>query len=333
LRLAVVGIAAATLIHFIRAEDVHRARVLVTQVGWPLALVLLPTLLALSLDAAGWELLLSVLGHTVSWRRMLELRLSVEALVLALPGGSLAGEVAKVALLGRRTGVPASRGGASLALTKASLITSDGLYLAVAAVIAWASARARGGALWPAGLAAGGALFTAVIGIGMFALLREASLATRFAAWLGGLGSVRLRSWIEARGHAVADIDDSARTFFAAPLAVRIRCVIPFALEWFVEGAETILILKLLGAPLGIGDLLLLDAVGSLLRVLVFFVPAGLGIQDAAAILLLRGFGVPDPVPLGTAYIVIKRTKEVFWIAAGSLFLAVRRDLWRSTNA
>ena len=63
---------------------------------------------------------------------MLELRLSVEAIVLAMPGGSVAGEAAKIALLERRAEVPLAAGAASLALTKLQLIASDALYLSLA---------------------------------------------------------------------------------------------------------------------------------------------------------------------------------------------------------
>jgi len=141
------------------------------------------------------------------------------------------------------------------------------------------------------------------------------------------------RGWIAARRGGFADIDEAARTFFAAPRARRLLCAVPFMMEWLVEGAETLLILRLLDVPIGLAEALVIDALGSLLRVLVFFVPAGLGVQDAATILLLRHFGVPDPIALGTAAVVVKRTKEVFWIVAGaSLFVGTRDSRSRSND-
>jgi len=133
-RLAVTAVAVLALFRLVRPDDVRRATVLIRAVGWPLGLVLLPTLVALGLDAAGWRAILRELGYLVPWRRLLELRLSVEALVLAVPGGSLAGEAAKLALLSRRWSVPATTAGATLALTKAHLISTDALYLGAAAI-------------------------------------------------------------------------------------------------------------------------------------------------------------------------------------------------------
>lgn len=333
-RLAVLAVALLALVHFlVRPRDLAHARALLGSVGWPLALVLLPTLVAMAVDAVGWRFIIRALGHVVSVRRLLELRLSVEALVLALPGGSLAGEVAKIALLSRRTGVPSARVGASLALTKACLFLTDGLYLGVATLWAWAELRGKTGvATWPFALGTGAAALTAVIGVAMFALLREHTLATRLTTWISRWAGARVWRWIDARRAGIAEIDEAARDFFAAGWRARLRCLAPFALEWFVEGAETILILRLLGAPVGLGPLLLLDAAGSFLRAAIFVVPAGLGVQDAAMILLLRAFGVGDAVALGAAYVVIKRIKEVCWIGAGTSFLAVRRDLWRRGN-
>jgi uncharacterized membrane protein YbhN (UPF0104 family) len=334
LRLAVAAAAVLALFHLVRPEDFRRAAGLIASVGWPLVLVLLPTLAALGLDAAGWRAILGELGYPVPWRRMLELRLSVEALVLAVPGGSLAGEAAKLALLTRRWSVPPTRAGATLALTKAYLISTDAIYLGIAGV--WLALDvARGGnpgGTLPISLAFGGAGLTALVGSGLFLLLRRATVASRLADLLGRVPIARLKRWVEARRAAFADIDAAAARFFEAPAGRRLACAVPFMLEWLVEGAETLLILRLLGAPIGLGEAVVLDALGSLLRVLVFFVPAGLGIQDAATILLLRHFGVPDPLALGTAVVVVKRTKEVFWIVAGASLFVGTRDSRRQNN-
>ena len=50
-----------------------------------------------------------------------------------------------------------------------------------------------------------------------------------------------------------------------------------------------------------------------------FFVPAGLGIQDAGYLAFLSAFGAA--APLAAAFIVVKRTKELIWIAIGYVAL------------
>jgi uncharacterized membrane protein YbhN (UPF0104 family) len=311
----------------VRPADLVRAWSLVRGAGWAVTLVVIPTLVAMMLDALGWRAILRTLGAKAKWRRLVELRISVEAIVLALPGGSVAGEAAKVAMLGQRIGVRPAIATASLALTKLALVGSDALYLTCVGL--WATfAGARLSPL-PGLLCFGGAAFTAALAGWLALVLRRSAVATSLARRLAKLPIRGIGAWIDRRSEHFAALDGAARAHFALPLRARLGCIIPFALEWFVEGLETFIILRCLGVHIGFGSALVLDAVGSLLRAVVFFVPAGLGIQDAAQMMLLAKLGISDPLASGTAFVVIKRTKEVFWIAIGLLLLAGRKVPWR----
>jgi uncharacterized protein (TIRG00374 family) len=328
LRLAVVAALFALLARLIHPGGVARARMLVGRMRWTLALVMLPTLIAMSIDALGWRMILRTLGHSVRWRRMLELRLSVEAIVLAMPGGSVAGEAAKVALLERRAEVPIGAGAASLALTKLQLIASDALHMLLAAIAVGFS-----GGRWqlnlPAKLAFAGAALTAGVTVVLALLLHRSRSGSWLAPVIARLPSAPIRAWMERRRARFEELDVATRRHFASSRAARLACFLPFLCEWLVEAAETWLILRCVGTSLNLGQTLALDGIGSLLRAVVIVVPAGLGIQDATQLMLMQELNVPDPIATGAAFIFIKRTKEVFWIVIGSLFLAVRRDLWR----
>jgi uncharacterized membrane protein YbhN (UPF0104 family) len=327
LRWLLVAVVLVGLSRLVTKDDLDRAWAHIRQGGWPLAFVMLPTLVAMMLDSLGWKAILRTLGHAVSWRRMVELRLSVEAIVLALPGGSVAGEAAKVGLLRQRAGIPIAAGAASLALTKLMLVGTDALYLLVIGI--WLLASRHIPSSTPALFAFGGVVFTATITLVMYLLLRRSSVATTFARGLSKLPFKFLATWVDKRRAGFADLDTAARGHFAAPVRTRLACVVPFALEWVVEGIETLIILRCLGVPIGLGETLALDGLGSLLRAVVFFVPAGLGIQDAFQVMLLGSLGAMDPIATGTAFIVIKRAKEILWIAIGLLLLVARKDPWR----
>ena len=333
-RLLMLALALLGLSRLIHGRDLGQALSLIRGVGWPLVLVLLPTLIAMALDAAGWRAILAALGTRIRWARMLELRVSVEALVLLLPGGSVAGEAAKTALLHRRAGVALPRAVASLALTKGALVATDAVYLGLAAGWHALDNLAAGGApaWWPVAGAAACALAMALLGWLLLASLHRAALATRFGAALQRVPIARFRRWIAARERGFAEIDGEVGAFFSAPPGRRRAAFLAFLCEWLIEVAETLFIVRCLGLPLAVGPTLTLDALGSLLRVVVFFLPAGLGAQDAAIILLLRAMGVPNPVTAGTALILVKRGKEAFWIGAGTLFLMARGDLRRAAT-
>jgi uncharacterized membrane protein YbhN (UPF0104 family) len=93
---------------------------------------------------------------------------------------------------------------------------------------------------------------------------------------------------------------------------------------WLVEGLETYLILRLLGAPLGLREVLALDAALSVIRTAAIFAPGGIGVQDVSYLAVFEAYGVPDAASLGTAFIVLKRAKEAAWVAVGFAMLARR---------
>ena len=335
-RLGLGLLVVAVLLRAIGSTDLARAARAVRGAGWWLMLVPLPTLVAMSLDTWAWRRILQLLGRHVSWRRLLELRLSVESIVLALPGGSLAGEGMKLALLQRRLDVPFGTGAASLALTKALLTGAAALYLAAGAVLllmTGAAGTVPSVTRVPALLGLGGAVFTALLAAALVLILRGGATFVALSRRLSTFPLAAVRAWMAPRQASFGRIDADARTFFARPRRTQLACFVPFLLEWLMEGVETFVILRCLRAAVGFGDALVLDGVGSLLRTIVFFVPAGLGFQDGAQVALLGMLGVGDAPATGAAFIFIKRTKELFWIVTGASFLAVRRDSWQGTRA
>jgi uncharacterized membrane protein YbhN (UPF0104 family) len=62
-----------------------------------------------------------------------------------------------------------------------------------------------------------------------------------------------------------------------------------------------------------------------LVRALAVPVPAGLGVQDAGYVLCLRALGVPDATTVGTAFVLLKRGKDLFWVVLGFVLLGLGR--------
>jgi uncharacterized membrane protein YbhN (UPF0104 family) len=52
-------------------------------------------------------------------------------------------------------------------------------------------------------------------------------------------------------------------------------------------------------------------------------VPAGLGVQDVGYVLCLKALGVPDATTVGTAFVVLKRGKDLSWILVGFALMAL----------
>jgi hypothetical protein len=60
-----------------------------------------------------------------------------------------------------------------------------------------------------------------------------------------------------------------------------------------------------------------------LLRSVGNFAPAGLGLQDAGYATMLSGLGMP--IDTAAAFVILKRAKEMTWIAFGYALLAALR--------
>jgi hypothetical protein len=95
---------------------------------------------------------------------------------------------------------------------------------------------------------------------------------------------------------------------------------------WLLESLETLVILRVLGAPLspflgGYAEVIAFEAGLALVRHTAFFAPAGLGVQDLGYIAFFHALGMPEASTLGAAFVVLKRAKEIVWIVIGYLLL------------
>jgi hypothetical protein len=81
---------------------------------------------------------------------------------------------------------------------------------------------------------------------------------------------------------------------------------------------------------LSFAAVLAFEPVVSFARSAAFFIPAGLGVQDAGYMAFLQRAGIPDAVNRAAAFVLLKRFKELVWIAVGwILLLATRRSSLR----
>jgi uncharacterized membrane protein YbhN (UPF0104 family) len=332
LRAGLVAAALFAIGRCVGARDFARGLALVRATGWRAILVLLATPIALTFDALGWRQILRNLGASVQWLSLTRIRLISEAVVLALPGGAIVAEAAKLTLLRRASDVSPSVAAASLALARALHLAGAAAYLGVVGVILWTfPASALSG--WRSKLLAlawGVALFTALASRITLALLREARIAARLADRLQRLPWRRLSELVARHRRHLDELDTHTARYFLAPATTRARASLPYFAQWLIDGAETTLILTLVGAHIGVRGALVVDAFTSFARAAAVFVPAGLGVQEAVQISLLHILGARDDVATAAALIFMKRTKELFWIVTGALLGAATKATCQS---
>jgi uncharacterized membrane protein YbhN (UPF0104 family) len=326
LRVAAIAVALLVFGWTLRSADLRLTLQLIVALG--------PTVLVILLPQGVWTLL-----HAAAWRRLLPSRerrppvatlarvlLSAEAARMTLPGGPAFGESLQVYWLSR-AGVPAVDGMASIAWKKCLTVLTNALYVVIpllfaAAAIDHASERLFGGSGLYGGLLLA-TLALLALGIVMAWTMARGSPLSALTKLAARLPFARFRSWLEAKESSVGRADAALRAPTAAGGTSRLVTsgLLLFG-QWLFEAFETLLILRLLGVDLPLVQVMAIEASASLLRSGAFMVPGGLGVQDAGYVALLGGFGVPEAASVGVAFVILRRAKELLWIAVGYLLLA-----------
>jgi uncharacterized membrane protein YbhN (UPF0104 family) len=132
--------------------------------------------------------------------------------------------------------------------------------------------------------------------------------------WLG--------PWLDRHTHRFQRADDRLVRFFEAERRALALPLLLYSAGWVVRGLETWLFLRLLGTEVSLLAALVVETAIIVVRSAAVPVPAGLGVQDVGYVLCFRALGLADPITLATAFVVLKRGKDLFWILAGFALLA-----------
>lgn len=292
---------------------------LLSDLGPLLVFAFMPYAVVLAIDALGWRLLWSLsTRRRAGLSHALMARLAGEAVAQTIPWVALAGEAASAWWLARRTEVPVGHALGTLVVRRLLLAPGHGLVLAVAAVAALQQPSLP--ELLGAGMAAA-ALLLPVAAAGGSRFLRDGAPFSRIQVALARWGWVRrsLRGCASS-GHLL-DADREAERLLTGPWRRRVAAVLCFAFVFVAEACETYFLLRLLGVHVSPSAALTLESAVGLARSVAVFAPAGLGVQELGYFTLLRLMGVPNGIGAAAAFVVLKRLKDVVWLAAGWLVL------------
>ncbi len=306
-----IAILIALVVHEGAGDVLH----LVGQAG-PTLLWLVPFhALPLLLDAQAWRLLLDArLGLGFLWW----IATVREAVNRLLPSAGVGGEIVGIRLA-RWKLHDASRVSASVIVEVLVTIAVQYAFSALGLVLIVASSGAAD-ALRTIGLAL---LLSLPLPVIVVVLLRRGGLFHAIERWAGRLLGT---------AHPLLQGGDGARLDAQIDALMRRSALLLRAFLWqlagYVVGAfETWWALALLGHPVSMAAALAIEALTQAVRHAAFMVPGGLGVQEAAVVLLAQRFGVDRDTALSLA--LAKRMREVIFgvLALGSWQAA---ELWRN---
>jgi hypothetical protein len=294
--------------------------------GPMVATAVVPFAFGMALDAFGLIVLLRALGHRLTLWQVLPVRLASEALHLSMPAGFIASDAAHAVLLGGHCGVPVRDGLVASIARKWLVMRSHTGYIAVGALLGFgALAQLSHGLLGRPGLPWMVAL-SSLVPLGLSAAIGAGLLGrstfSRLHALLSRLPVRRFARWMDARRHEAVATDAQVGRLRVAYGATALATA-AFLGCWCFESLESALLLRLVGADIPLTAVFAVEAGLSLVRSAAIIAPSGLGVVDLGYATVLPVLGADAGA--APAFVLLKRAKEVVWIAVGYAILAVLR--------
>ena len=266
---------------------------------------------AFLIDSFTWQMAMAGVPLNARWLwRAFRVRMVGEVFNNIMPAAGMGGEPVKAVLLNKHYGLGYREGTASIILGRTINMVAQVLFLAIGFAAIWVSdlpGHFKGLAL--AGLGA----FVGVTAIFFYAQrLRVASL---MGLWLGRW---RLLEFINGVLHHIRDMDERLIRFYTENHG-RFAVAIALAfLNWVAGAAEIYVAMMFLGHPVSFTDAWIVESVAQLIRTAAFFIPAALGAQEGAFLLI---FTVMTGGPaLGVAVALVRRARELIWLLLSAAF-------------
>ena len=269
--------------------------------------VLLVYTLYFAADAVSWHVVLPSAALNGRWlARMFAVRMIGEAYNNITPTASLGGEPVKAWLLKSHWGIALRDSAASLVIAKTTSMFALVIFVGIGVAMLLQHPHVTAGHKLAAGL---GFAFIALSAV-VFFLMQHLRLSSYVARWLRGTRvGVRLGRVIIA----AEDIDRQFADFYRSH-GTRLAWSLAFALaNWVLGALEIYVIMTGLGKPLSFAEVWMIECMVQLVRTIAFFIPAGLGAQEAAFLIAVGALtGAPAA---GVATALVRRCRDVLWIA------------------
>lgn len=285
----------------------------VQKLGWLASLILLPYLLVYLLDTWGWYLAFGKYAPVKpKFWALFRVRWAGEAVNNVIPSGYVGGEAVKAYLLHKR-GVPGLTCGTSVVASKTCQVIAQVAFIGLGALLALPILPADSGARR-------GMMIITVIAFGVVCLLLLLQRRGMFSTVQGVLKHFNLRfKVIEKHEASFRKLDDQVYQFYHTDRLRFFQTTFVYFLGWLADALEIYVVCHLLGLPLSIAEAVTIEAFISVAKAMGVFVPAALGVQESGVVLLFKIFALPAPV--GVAYAILRRGRELFYVLVGGILL------------
>ncbi len=298
------------LLGFIIAEiDMAEVALQVAKVGFGILVLIGIYFVAFAIDSITWQLTIRGVPLNVLWAyRIWKLRMVGESFNAIIPAGGMGGEPVKASMLKSHYGINLREGTASLILAKTINMIALVIFL-IGGFALMIQAQALPKAYE---YVAGTGLLAFTVGVFLFFVIQRLSITSLTGTWISRW---RIGRRVEDILHHIHDMDDRLVHFYTET-KVRFAAVLVLALvNWMLGVVEIYYALVFLDRPITWAEAWIIEAVAQMVRTGAFFIPAAIGVQEGAFLLICGA--ITGSAPLGVAVSVIRRIREVIWIVWG----------------
>lgn len=296
-----------------------------SRLGWLAPIALLPLGAVYSMETWGWHFAFGAgSGSGLRYRTLWRIRLCGEAVNNVVPSATVGGEAVKVYLLQKR-GVPVGRAAVATIVGRTVQTLMQVTFIALGTAAFFHIAQGRTAVR----LAMAGLLALSVgLVIGMFYLQSHGM----FAVLLNLAAKLHLpfaRS--PAQRATFLRIDQQVLRFYRRDRRDFVRSAACYLSAWLLDTFDVFLVSVLLGMAINWPRALAIEAFISVVRLLGFLIPGGLGIQESGIALVCGLAGLP--AEFGPAYAVIRRGRDLSYAALGWAMLYLEETNLRALTA
>ena len=292
------------------------------KVGFGILVILAIYFVAFAIDSFTWQMTIPSIPLNGLWAyRTWKLRMVGEAFNAVMPAGGMGGEPVKALMIKKHYGIDYPEGTVSLILAKTINLIALMMFLIGGFVLM------IGGASLPETFetAATIGLFVLGLAVALFFAIQRFGVTSLTGTWIS---QWQFAKRVENILHLIHDMDRRLIQFYTGTRGrFAVAVLLAFA-NWMLGAVEVYYAMMLLDYPISWSEAWIIEAVAQMVRTGTFFIPASIGAQEGAFVLVCGAItGLPS---LGFSVSVIRRVREIIWIlwgfVLGSMFSLKHRS-------
>ena len=264
---------------------------------------------AFAIDSITWQVAIRGVPLNLLWAyRIWKLRMVGESFNAVIPAGGMGGEPVKATMLKTHYGINYREGTASLILAKTINMIALVIFL-IGGFALMIEAQALPKVYE---YVAGAGLLAFTVGVFLFFVIQRLSITSITGTWISRW---RIGRRLEDVLHHIHDMDERLLHFYTETRGRFAAALVLALINWMLGVVEIYYALVFLDRPVTWAEAWIIEAVAQMVRTGAFFIPAAIGIQEGAFLLICGA--ITGSAPIGVAVSVVRRIREVIWIVWG----------------